>query len=977
MVNILNQITVGDLRIAVLSAAPNTGSGIAMELGSLAMMAGQNGIYQKTGSGDTDWTLSTIDAVQLGLDLAALDSRLDTLEADPVTKTYVDSQISSQNSAIEATVEGLQDQIDTEKGRIDAILLAADADKDSFAEIVQLINSVDTTNDNAFAAYVLSNDAALAAETLARENADDALENAIDAEALARQDADQDLQDAIDLVDAKEFVYEYSNLASFPALGEAQRIYVAKDTNYLYRFEQVVLPESYDWVVGSGGDFASLHDAMASASVLDGHKIKVLNGTYQSDVQLNISKKVKIYGESRAGVILQTSASTAAPVTMINVSVDDVLLKDMTIKHRKTNNTSVEAAVVASGGGFPQTRISNFIMDNCLVEHIEFGVVTRGTAWMVSNSTISYMGPTNSTRRHMGVYGFSGDCFILNNVFKDNAASGSVRAIAITSTTGTNPNETNEGNLLVEGNTQDGPMAQFISQDNWQGSAGSYNLFVKNNTTNETSAFVSFYGTAADFGNILGDITVEGNTLSNNHEAATGLGKGLIGIDGAGSSLSFRSSNLPIHALNNTLGQLSFRADYSEATGSSNSLVGYKTAVFIQPQVSEDDTIGVYPSAPAVPSAGGGTSSEYVKLSPDTGLLKTDGSRAMTAALDMGGFKVTNAAEPTSSSDLATKAYIDNSLSTETSARELADSGLQSQITTEKGRIDAILLAADADKDSFAEIVQLINSVDTTNDNAFASYVLSNNAALAAETASRESADSALDARLDTLEGADTVEGSVAKAEKDAKDYSDTKLAEQVALLTSADNNLEGYAQDIRDDLDNEIVRAQAEEALKLDKAGGTMSGDLNMGGNDIVNASSLGIGTATPSTMFELVESNVTFNVKSYSTSTTDGSAVAVASYAPASNSVEIIKVFVTGIDPSTLDSVSYERTVKVKNNGSSVSLGVVQSDYTSADASLSAAGCSIQLDGSSVKVNVTGVASKTIQWACCLQKVKYVAMS
>lgn len=47
---------------------------------------------------------------------------------------------------------------------------------------------------------------------------------------------------------------------------------------------------------------------------------------------------------------------------------------------------------------------------------------------------------------------------------------------------------------------------------------------------------------------------------------------------------------------------------------------------------------------------------------------------------------------------------------------------VDSRITTEKGRVDAILLSADADKDSFAEIVTLINSVDTTNDTAFASF---------------------------------------------------------------------------------------------------------------------------------------------------------------------------------------------------------------------------------------------------------------
>jgi hypothetical protein len=89
---------------------------------------------------------------------AALDGRLDILEQDPVTKTYVDGEVSD-----------LQGQVNTEKGRIDAILSASDADKDSFAEIVQLINSVDTANDSAFAGYVLSNDAALAQEISDRQ----------------------------------------------------------------------------------------------------------------------------------------------------------------------------------------------------------------------------------------------------------------------------------------------------------------------------------------------------------------------------------------------------------------------------------------------------------------------------------------------------------------------------------------------------------------------------------------------------------------------------------------------------------------------------------------------------------------------------------------------------------------------------------------------------------------------------------------
>ena len=54
-------------------------------------------------------------------------------------------------------------------------------------------------------------------------------------------------------------------------------------------------------------------------------------------------------------------------------------------------------------------------------------------------------------------------------------------------------------------------------------------------------------------------------------------------------------------------------------------------------------------------------------------------------------------------------------------------SSVDSRILTEKGRVDAILLAADADKDTFVEIVSLINSVDTSNDSTFASFYTGSN----------------------------------------------------------------------------------------------------------------------------------------------------------------------------------------------------------------------------------------------------------
>lgn len=100
----------------------------------------------------------------------------------------------------------------------------------------------------------------------------------------------------------------------------------------------------------------------------------------------------------------------------------------------------------------------------------------------------------------------------------------------------------------------------------------------------------------------------------------------------------------------------------------------------------------------------------------------------------------------------AAEGVLTTDLATETTNRTNADTDLDNKITTEKNRIDAILSAADADKDSFAEIVTLINTIDTENDSAFAGYVLSNDAALAQEVTDRTNADSALDARVTALE---------------------------------------------------------------------------------------------------------------------------------------------------------------------------------------------------------------------------------
>jgi hypothetical protein len=125
-------------------------------------------------------------------------------------------------------------------------------------------------------------------------------------------------------------------------------------------------------------------------------------------------------------------------------------------------------------------------------------------------------------------------------------------------------------------------------------------------------------------------------------------------------------------------------------------------------------------------------------------------------------------------------------VSSEASSRVSGDNALDAKITTEKNRVDAILSAAGANADSFAEIVSLINSVDSTNDTAFAGYVTSNNAALASETSARQSADTALGLRIDGVEtSATALTSRVSAAEQDIVDLG-TDLAAETSARESA-----------------------------------------------------------------------------------------------------------------------------------------------------------------------------------------------
>jgi len=492
---------------------------------------------------------------------------------------YFDDQIDLVEQGLEQEIidrengdEALQEQIDTEKGRIDAILEASDADKDSFKEIVDLINSIDTDNDEAFAGYVLSNNERVSS-----------------------------LEERVDVLEDEKEVLEFSDAASFPLEGEASKIYVAKDSNKIFRYEE-----------GEGGEvdlpvipaaptltptisITSADDLQATINnANDGDVIFLANGTY-SYAGLSVAKQIALVGESQAGVLVQDSRGNSQ--SFLNISVNNVTLKDLTVRH-VTTDSSIGIAITVSGPGFPQARLNNFRMYNVKSQYSKGGLSVRSDNFVVEGCAFEVVAGS-STRRGILHYGNGGDSFIKNNLFI-NATTGALRAICPTATSGTNPSDNQSGSLTIEGSTFSGNLSQFVNMDNHQGTAGDFELIVKDNVTPETNAFVVSFGGVANFGDLFSRIVLIGNTLTNNH--ALGLGKGVLAIDGINGPLAFRSSPLDVVSSENTLGQLDFRAGYAESSGSTGSIVGYATAQITQPTV--------------VLVEGGGPSGSYVELSP-------------------------------------------------------------------------------------------------------------------------------------------------------------------------------------------------------------------------------------------------------------------------------------------------------------------------------------------------------------------------
>lgn len=608
---------------------------------------------------------------------SALQANIDIEESRALSEeARIEGKLDQEVSDRQAADITLQSNIDTEKARIDAILQASDADKDSFAEIVNLINSVDTENDSAFASYVLSNDAALAQEVSDREDADNILQS--------------------DINTIKQYKPE-------------QVIYVSKngvDTNT--GSEQLPF-------LTIGAALSSITDA----SPTNRYAIRVSSGTY---VETSISLKANVF-------IIGEGAKEA-------VRIDSTISMDSSFSGSGDHRSGFANVLILKAANFDWSSVTS------AAGKLYFSQTVFG-------STVNMYGHNNAiAQAQFADCQFFGKLTISGinvSVFHNNLCWSGVEL-------NQHPNGGMATVFNAVGGTIGGELKLTTTVDDFNRRCSAFlkSCYTGQITINGVKSYVD--ATNDSIPSAGATILNSGNLIRLND---AGVNKDL-------SNLSYPTAvNQPIMPANSNATNMGdwgkqwfFNFAYVHASSGTDlylisSMGAYDGAgddtgrsIFIQA-----DSYGLKEN---VDGGNVSISTTSVSGTGTRGKISLDGRE-----VDVSNTQIKNLADATDATDAVTKQQLD----------------------VEKARIDAILNASDADKDSFAEIVNLINSVDTENDTAFAGYVSSNDAALAQEISTREAADQALQSQIDSL-----VQFAKESIEVTAQMISDTYVDLQVEI---------------------------------------------------------------------------------------------------------------------------------------------------------------------------------------------------
>ena len=597
--------------------------------------------------------------------------------------TALSGSAHSQRKAIEADLDG---KINTEKGRVDAILSASVADTDTFAEIVDLINSVDTENDTAFAGYVTSsnaNQAAIATSVTNLSGSAHTQRKAIESALISDiSSANSSATSAVNSLSGSAHTQREalkseldssatSKVNSLSGSAHAQRVALDSSISSEQSVQDGRLDSLETFTASLDATFATDAEVSSAVSSLSS-SAHTANANLKSTLDSNLNS-VSSSAHTERGVL------NAARNTLAN-TVDFVSSSAHT--QRKAIESSLDGKIDVEKG-----RIDAILTGSQADKDSFAEIVTLINSVDTENDTAfaGYVTSSNARQTNIetSVTNLSGSAHTQREAIKTalasdiNSANSSITSLSSSAHTA-NVNlasniASNISSLSGSAHAQRAALdASIASEQSAQdGRLSSLESF--------TASLDATYATDAE-------VTSAVSTLSGSAHAQRAA------LDSAQSTALSNHSGSSAAAL---------RAEY----------VAGDSALSSSAHTQREAIKG---------ALAGDISTNASNISTNAGNISSNASAinslSSSAEVKREAIKLELASANTALSGSAH------------TQRKAIESSLDGKIDTEKGRVDAILSASVADTDTFAEIVSLINSVDTENDQAFAGYVTSSNA---------------------------------------------------------------------------------------------------------------------------------------------------------------------------------------------------------------------------------------------------------
>ena len=815
-------------------------------------------------------------------------------ELSLITKGIMDTRLSEEVSTLNTSISneqaraegietGLQSQIDTERGRIDAILDASEADKDNFAEIVQLINSVDTTNDEAFASYVLSNNQALADEIAERLRLTNLLGDGIVVEQQAREDADAALQsdiDALPMTDGKTLEVNYSdntiqlkefidapdsgirvfegdvkaseqpvNLPTFGDLSYITKLYVDEkvgtDLTEAIQAEEdartaadAALQSALDTEVADRIADVDAEEARAIAAeeALDAAKLDLAGGTMSGNINMD--------GSSITNVDVITTNELFSPNGLVQftgtLGMNDGIIAelgaptndgDATNKLYVDTEISTEEAARIAGDEALSTSIDN--LQTYVNETVDSAIATL-TSDLADETAAREAAIAEEHAHHVAAEAALQSAIDVEKGRIDAILAGSdvdLDQFAEIVSFVEGIDLANDNSLLaavtqinsdIDAEETRAMAAEATLTSDLADEVAARELAISTEEAARIAGDAQLSSDLADLQSYV-DTTVDSAIATLTSDLAAETAARIADVDAEEARAMAAEA-----ALSSDLADLQSYVDTTvdSAISTLTSDLADETAARIA-DVDAEETRAMAAEALLQSNL---TLESNERMAEDItlqGNIDTEATRAQAAEVAIATDLATEVAARIADVNeeetraMAAEAALTADLTAEETRAMAAETLLQSNIDVEKGRIDAILSASTADADTFAEIVALINSIDTTNDTAFASYVLSNDAALASEISRAQAAELELTTDLAAEETRAMAAEAVLTADLDAEE---TRAMAAEAALTSAlsaeeASRIAGDAT-LQSSLSNEILdRAAADTQLTSDLA--------------------------------------------------------------------------------------------------------------------------------------------------------------